>query len=279
MIATTDTGANEVYLDADPAGYGWGRFYRTLPTVPAGTKRALIAFRAYFDTFAADDTYTSKGWNPTNYLGLGFTTDDWEMDAASMATQIPPDLFGWATTGVNILSGGNVATAGRMTQLLGGSPSVRIARPSAGPTSSYSRRLDFCNGLGASVFGEQAWNIGSAHQQNLCLPANPTDGALFTGYFDIWASSLNKTVYAKIGMNFGGLTGTDMFNAPATPWNSTNYQWTLHGDVVSAYRPDIDTFVVPNVLKGKFAHYTQRMVVKEIRRRFYDWDNTVVGED
>jgi hypothetical protein len=280
MTGSTDTVNKEMILNADPAGFGWGRMYRTLPTIPAGAKRMIVAIRGWYDSFAVGAGWNDKGWNHTHYWGLSFNTDDWEANMASLASQPMPSLLGWAVGGpfqTNSIIDGDYITCRIRTA--DSKAMMQIGSGSSGSGYSQSQQINVLDGISGVITSVTVSAPSNAERKIVELPANPTVGALFTRYIEVWASAIDKTMYARTCVNMEGLEGADQFNAINTPWDSTLYSWTIHNDVVSTYRPDYDTVVFPNVFKMRFALPTGKMVLKSIRRRFYDWDNTLLGED
>jgi hypothetical protein len=104
----------------------------------------------------------------------------------------------------------------------------------------------------------------------LAHPTSPTTGAKFTGFWEIWASEADKTMYAKTGLNGQSLAGDAMFDACTTNYGAT--QFTIHGDTTSNFRSAFDTCHFPRWLMMRHAHHSVKFVFKEARVRYFDWD-------
>jgi len=278
MQAFVDT---TVRLDNTSDLFGYGHFHKVMPAPPAGTKRVIYAFRAYYDSIAAITNYTAKAWNHTNYFGLGFNDDVLEFTIPYPGSPYRPDgFFGWLTNRPTI-DVSNVYHNDRLALYMldqGGAIGRQvIVGYSLG--GGYRQNKDFLNGMGAPISANLT-NLqfgGSDEAEHTRLPARPSDGANFTGAWEIWASAVDKTMYARMAVDYNALADAAMFDAFVAPVVAHTY--TLHGDVVSTYRPDFATVVFPNVIKWRKSVPDKKFVFEVVRRRFYDYANNVLGED
>jgi len=267
MIRVIDTVNNEVRLEGDDSG--WGYHIRQLAAPPVGAKRMDFVFRHWLDGFTADALYTNRGWNHTNCFGLSFTSNVPKYPSGTASGYLPTNFLGFCSDGHSNYPSDPEAAVG--IDISGG----------YGLPGSYNgtgaQTINFLDGLGASIAARTSVNF-TTPADNLALPANPTDGATFTGMWRIYASSINKTMYAKFCTNRASLAGDNMFGAIDASYAGV---WTkvLHGDVPSVYRPDFDTVVFPSYLMIRFSFPEQSWVFKEARIRYYNYDDELLGSE
>lgn len=296
MSYVRDTINSEIRLEGD--GFGESTFRFRLPGAPAAAKRMQVVFRAGWDTHAAGITsFDPYAWNHTNMFGLGFsdTINTFPVPFDLNSIGIPSDFFGWINLAPMLATGSstwppnpattleynrwgldcaNAFNSGTFSNTL-----YRLAKMGCSDNgASHSQFTHFLNGAGAIML--TSWRLSSGDTTNypVALPATPTGIAAFVGGWDVWASAINKSMFAtmQFAYNSPGWEGDDMFQVftttTANAFRRTSTQ-TLHGDVTSNWRTDLNTVHFPRYLKGRYSGHDQKMIFKEARVRYYDWDN------
>lgn len=274
-----DTIANEIRLEGDDFGAASASIL--LPSAPAGAKKMQFVYRAWFDAWSASPSairYTFKGWNHTNYFGLAFNDDTLRFAIPfSSAPFSPAGFFGWVNQEpVQIALPSDhyeYDSVGRQRRTAGDPAKGLNSLTWRGGTSSDRLLLGFMDGNGGHVFATNGFDSFADDDAAVCLP-NVTDGLDFTGYWEIWASNIDKTMYGKAGVNFDTLVGDDMFDAIAAPWSSSEREFTIHADVVSTLRPSFDVVNFFSHFKMRYTLPDFKLVFKEARVRYLDWNDT-----
>lgn len=178
---------------------GWNGAMQQLPAAPAGTKAMVFTFRAWFDTIASNDEFTTPGWEPTWLLGFCFN-DTWPTRAARN------NFWGYSE---DTNSGSIVAN----NHQSGSPPALAWYRNPSGTLAGWY------NGRASSTtLATSATNIG--------LAPNPTAGATRT---DVWIAKVEEPSAAGMrfsrGYNLESLAPAAFPETrirPATVWTNTN---------------------------------------------------------
>jgi hypothetical protein len=279
--------------------FGAGAWRIQLAAAPAAAKRMQICMKAHVSPVGTGD-WDLKGWNHTNFFGLRFSsaipkfpipiaypgshtwwpTDffgimqmyplntsslvPWISDPATKdydrigAMQVVPTTWNEVTTGGPYLSG----TAGWWTS------SPQLYQPHS-----------FLDGIGGRILTYASFSFaGAGHLTQTdsyhMLHAHATSAAVWTKAWEIWASNVDRTMYYSLVQNQQSLSGDGMFAAFTNGSGSTIAQvktGTIHGDVASNWRTDLNTVNFPRWLMFRHSLPQGNFIFKEARVRYFDW--------
>lgn len=289
MSYVIDTGNNELRLEGD--GFGASSLKRQLVAAPSGAKRMQIAFRYWIDTHNfANNKQTLKGWNHQNLFGLSFdgVIPKYTSTTPGDTSYRPANFFGWFNEGPHsgAIDSVNQYRGASMSGTDSSGTEVVDLCHLSGNIGGQIQQLAFADGTGG-IFGPAYYQFGGVAGDVLFgVPASPTFGAKFTGFWDIWASALDKKMFFTGRVNFASLSGDAMFDAETDYWTYTaqpNSSYLVNtqfvGDVVSNWRPDFDTVVFPSWLMFRFSWPNQKFVFKTARIRYFDYDDNLLGTE
>ena len=264
-------------------GYGWAKAVKTLPVPPASAKRMVFAWRGWFDTYAASSvTIENTVLTDLQWLfGLSFTpavpvqsgvVGEWsddvtQADGGHFAAAYP-DFFGLA-------SYRHSATALRLIMQDHDGAEGDLAAPmSDNGDDIYTGFFGAYSTVTALKSEDQMAATGIA--ANMAMPANPTDGAKFTGIWEVYGSDVNNSVYYRLHINWDSVSKNDLFGAydQVGTWKAVSSDTgaiTIHGDITGTNWRNADgSMNFPRYLMLRYPFKAQSMVLDHYKIAYYD---------
>lgn len=284
MSTATITGGK---LELAGDGYGWASAVKTLPVAPATTKRMVFAWRGWFDTYnvgAGSSYLTTENSVVTDLqwlFGLNFSP------IVPYQTGITGEDVGDSTQS----DGGHFAAAfqtffgqasyrSTMTNLRIQMQNYPHAEGEMAAPADYNSDNQYTGFFGANstltALDYEDQVSASGDKANLYWPANPTDGANFTGIWEVYGSDVDNSVWYRLHINWDAVSTNDLllaYNQVGTlgASSSDTTPTQLHGDTTGTNWRNADgSMNFPRYLMLRYPYKAQKMVLDHYKIAYYD---------
>lgn len=237
---------NQVVLEATNAGYQEARI--PLPIAPAAADMLAFYFRAWYDTYAADEGPTDYGWDAGDCFGLSF-------DGVTPTEAIKANFFGWINDNADTVFNFEAAWAEFNAQ---------NAVNGSGDHNVY-------DGEG-NILGDPV-NDPARFSEGMARPANPTVGALYTG---VWLMKKDDNDNTKLNISIGGnfeslVNIEDARTSANTIWGDQNLAITVGNS--GNWRDSTGAINFPNWLIAKYTSGVngRKFIIDQYKVEYYDY--------
>jgi len=243
----------------------------------------VFAYRGWYDTFSGgvgnglvieNDVLTDLQW----LFGLRFTSavpDEAgivvspQSDGGHFASAYP-DFFGQAS----YRSAG--APANRLImQHATMAEGTLAANMSDNSAIIYTGFFGAYSSIAALTYDDQLYS-NEGYKGSLAIPASPSEGAKFTGIWEVYGSDVDNSVYYRFHINWDSVSTSDLLAAygQAGTWGgltSNKGPDTIHGNSTGTNWRNVDgSMNFPRYLMLRYPFFAQRMVLDHFKVAYYD---------
>lgn len=280
-MSTSTISSGQLVLEGD--GYGWATAVRTLPAAPSTAKRMVFVFRGWYDTFSGgvgnglvieNNVLTDLQW----LFGLRFTSA--VPDEAGLVLTPQTDGGHFASAYQDFFGLASYRTSGATANRLMMQHYTETEGTMAGCMSDnsntiYTGLFGASSSSGALHYDDQLFSSAGT-EACLALPSNPTDGAKFTGVWEVYGSDVDNSVYYRVHINWDSVSTTDLLAAygQVGTWGgeaADRGPLTIHADATGTNWRNADgSMNFPRYLMARYPFLSQQMVLDHFKVAYYD---------